>query len=187
MKTKPILTLLFCWFSLSTFAQTKFIAHKSHSGNMANFKFALKSDKFGLKFSNFGEAPEPEVKNAQLDTIIFLSENTAVMVTSTYCKWRKTDKQSNLWTQGRDTLHNHALFNKKHSVKHIKKVLKKKYHFKNPVKNIKFVDYSKQYKNKLEKSKKRNTILFITIITGVLLLISTIIWRLKVYVMSDKP
>ena len=173
---------------------------------MKNFKLALKSNKFGIKHSNFGMRPNPRIKNAQLDSIIFLSENTAVMVTSTYCKWREQDKKTTFWKAGRDTLRNHALFNKKHSVKHIKKVLKKKYHFKNSIKDVKFIDYSGKFEKKGEdKEEKRNTVaplqisqptqpphnpfllVMISIIAAIALLTGAIAWNLrKAGVLSHK-
>lgn len=51
MKIKHLLVSLFCLIGFYTSAQTKLIAHKSHSGSNATFKLALKS---GLKYSNFG-------------------------------------------------------------------------------------------------------------------------------------
>ena len=61
MKIKHLLVGLFCLLGFHSFAQTKLIAHKSHSGSNATFKLALKS---GLRYSNFGlhEFPVLEVK-----------------------------------------------------------------------------------------------------------------------------
>lgn len=188
-----------CLAVTSSFAQTKLIAHKSHSGNLKNFKLALKTNKFNLKHSNFGVAPRPQIKNAQLDSIVFLSKNVAIMYTSEYCKWRKTDKSHRLWKAGEDTLRNHTLFNKKHSVKHIRKVLKAQYHFQNPVKSVKFIDRTPhiQEKKKEEKSeeipKKHNRVLpvqitqpsdpflwtMIAIVAGISLLVGGVAWNLR--------
>lgn len=202
MKTKWYLMLWGCLAMTSSFAQTKLIAHKSHSGNLKNFKLAFKTNKFNPKYANFGVAPQPQVKNAQLDSIVFLSKNVAIMYTSEYCKWRKTDKSSRLWRAGKDTLRNHALFNQKNSVKHIRKVLKTQYHFQNPVKSIKFIDRTphiqeKQKEEKPEETpKKHNQVLpvhitqppgasdpflwtMIAIVAGISLLVGGIAWNLR--------
>lgn len=49
-----ILSLL---ISLSSFSQTKLIAHKSHSGSTREFKTSLKVSLFDSSTSNFGEIP----------------------------------------------------------------------------------------------------------------------------------
>ncbi|MBK8953484.1 MAG: hypothetical protein IPM85_15695 [Chitinophagaceae bacterium] len=43
-------------------AQTKKIAFKSHSGSAENFSIAFEENLFDMEFSNFGMAPQREVK-----------------------------------------------------------------------------------------------------------------------------
>ncbi len=136
-KIKRCLILL-CTFILPAFlfGQTKVIAHKSHSGNTGTFKIAYETGLFDIDNSNLGMAPEPTVRSASLDSLIFLSDTSAVMVTSQHCsRWERTTK----WSAGKDTLYNHFLFSKKNSIAYIKKYLKKNYHFQNPVDSVKFI------------------------------------------------
>lgn len=136
-KNKHCLFLLYT-FILPAFlmAQTKLIAHKSHSGSNETFKIAYETGLFDIENSNLGVAPEPTVRSASLDSLIFLSDTSAVMVTSQHCsRWERTTK----WSAGKDTLYNHFLFSKKNSIAHIKKYLKKNYNFQNPVDSIKFI------------------------------------------------
>ena len=103
-------------------AQTKKIAFKSHSGSIENFQLALNNELFNMDNSNFGRGPEPEVVSAELDSIIFVSDSVAVMVTSQHCKvWYKPSEKATLWKAGKDTLINHPLFSHKHSLDSIRK------------------------------------------------------------------
>lgn len=134
------LAIILSFLTQFAFAQTKWIAHKSHSGKRETFEAALKNGIFGLESSNFGQAPSPIVKNSQLDSVIFLSNKRVIMVTSNYCENSRTAK-STLWSAGRDTISNHPLFSRKHKLDSIKKVLSEQYYFQNRVENIKFVGY----------------------------------------------
>lgn len=93
---------------------------------------------FGMENSNFGHAPQREVKTAQLDSVIFISDSVAIMVTSEYCT--RTDRSGNkpvddpkLWKAGQEKVYNHPLFSKKHSLDSIKTVLKEQYNFNNEI------------------------------------------------------
>ena len=55
-------------------AQTKIIAHKSHSGSKQTFSKLLKENNLGDP--NFGVAPEVDIKRAQLDSLIFVNDTT---------------------------------------------------------------------------------------------------------------
>ncbi len=152
---RQLFVLLFCSFTVGLFAQTKKIAFKSHSGSDKNFAIALENNFFGLGNSNFGHAPQREVKTAQLDSVIFISDSVAIMVTSEYCT--KTDRSSNkpvdnpkLWKAGQEKVYNHPLFSKKHSLDSIKAVLKQQYNFNNEIEKTVFVGYD----NKKRKYKK---------------------------------
>jgi len=135
-----VLTLFFCLLFNTAFAQTKLIAHKSHSGNVENFKKSLTHDLFDIECSNFGVAPTRVVENADLDSLIFISDWMAVMVTSNHCTDTYTDKHS-LWRAGRDTVYHHALFSKQHSLDSIKLILQQQYFFNNPIDETIFIGY----------------------------------------------
>ena len=145
---KTILAIVLLVFTGTAFSQTKLIFHKSHSGSRASFVKTINSN-----YSNFGKAPIREVKNAMLDSVIFLSDTTAVMVTSEYCVRRgdyspvelegttKTRNQGKLWRAGRDTVYNHPLFSRKHSLDSIRMVVATEYYFKNNIDSVRFVGY----------------------------------------------
>ena len=136
------------------FSQTKLIAHKRHSGS--DFAFALKNNTADIKDSNFGEAPTARIRNAQLDSVIFIDNEKAVMVTSNYCREnfkRNTKDSISFWRAGKDTVYNHVLFSKKHQLDSIKQVLKTEYNFKNDIEKVVFVGYDNQ--KTLSKKKKK--------------------------------
>jgi hypothetical protein len=143
-------------------AQTKKIAFKSHSGTDENFKLAFNNNLFDMDGSNFGMAPQQTVRDAQLDSVIFVSDSVAIMVTSEYCtkvdRATKKKSQPELWTAGRETVYNHPLFSKKHSLDSIKKVLAQQYNFKNPAGKTIFVGYD----NKKRRNKNRSEVLPVT-------------------------
>jgi len=162
MKIKNLLTIFCLLTSLHLFSQTKLISHKSHSGSTANFATALESNLFDIKDSNFGVAPIREIKKAQLDSLIFLSDTSVIMVTSEVCGWiengipakkQKINGQK-LWTAGKDTVFHHQLFTRNNSIEKIKKKLKKEYFFKNPIDSVKFINHEIPEKEK-EKEKKQ--------------------------------
>ena len=154
-KIFPLLLTLFLSFQVQ--AQTKRIAHKSHSGSKATFKIALEKKLFDIERSNFGMAPLRTVRTAQLDTLKFISDSIAVMVTSEYCKqvdrFDDTEIRNSeiLWRAGTDTVYNHPLFSKQNNLEIIKKTLKEEYNFQNSVDSMVFIGYE----NKVVKPKKR--------------------------------
>jgi hypothetical protein len=147
MKKSITVLLLSIGFCISIYAQTKVISHKSHSGNKANFKAALNASIFDMSASNFGAAPIRIIRNAQLDSLIFLTDTSSVMITSETCweeeRGRNIDDKS-IWKAGKDTLDFHPLFTKKHSLDSIKKVLRKQYNFQNSVDSIVFIGYDNE-------------------------------------------
>lgn len=78
MNFRTSIFILFFFLSLAAIGQTKIIWHKSHSGNMETFKLALKSESFGLKYSNFGIATKP------MDTVIFIADTVIIAVSYNY-------------------------------------------------------------------------------------------------------
>lgn len=139
---KTSLTFSILLISCFTFlqAQTKLIAHKSHSGSFSNFKIALENNLFDMEASNFGAAPIELIQTARLDTLIYLSDSTAIMITSDICRQRRRGIES-LWKAGRDTVYYHPLFRLQHKKDSIKEVLDKTYHFKNPADSVVFIGY----------------------------------------------
>lgn len=166
MKIKNLFTLVCLLVSTHLLAQTKLIAHKSHSGRTSDFALALENNLFDMEASNFGVAPVYEVKNSQLDSLIFLSDTSVIMVTSEYCGWiqvgskNKKINDSRIWKAGKDTVFHHQLFSRKNSIHKIKKQLKKEYFFKNLVDSVKFINYEvpqkveEETKKQPQKSKK---------------------------------
>lgn len=154
-----IMRRLFCVFSLFLciqfgFSQTKLIAHKRHSGT--DFHYALSNNTSDIKDSNFGGIPTRRVKNAQLDSVIFIDDEKAVMITSEFCKeefYSKSKDSISFWSAGKDTVYNHMLFSKKHKLDSIKQVLKTQYHFKNDIDKVVFIGYDNG--KKVTKKKKK--------------------------------
>ncbi len=97
-----ILCLFILW-NISTQAQTKIIAHKSHSGKMETF--SAKGD------GNFGEI-EPPMK---IDTIIKISDTSVVQISR--MGWHHEDVMRIV-----DTIYNHGICNKPDvTIAHLKK------------------------------------------------------------------
>lgn len=156
---------LFLLLAIGTQAQTKVIAHKSISGSNASFAYSYTKGTSELDGSNFGMAPRQRVdfrntSRPQLDTVIFLSKTRAVMITSceAYKKDGKSYTPSPLWRPGRDTVFNHPLFSKNHSLDSIKDVLKSEYSFVNDIETTVFLGYDndKQQMRGWQKERRRN-------------------------------
>jgi hypothetical protein len=142
---RPILVIFFILAGASLFAQTKKIAFKSHSGNAGNFNTALENELFDMDNSNFGQGPQMDIKTAQLDSVIFVSDSEAIMITSTYCTMRYEPKEkSRLWNEGKQIVYHHPLFSRQHSLDSIKNVIREKYNFKNPVEKVVFIGYDNE-------------------------------------------
>ncbi len=102
--------------------------------------------------SNFGKAPIREVRSAMLDSVIYLTDTSAIMVTSDYClrngvytpvasQEMTTRNRGSLWRAGRDTVYNHPLFSRKHALDSIRTAIKSEYYFKNDIDSTQFVGY----------------------------------------------
>jgi hypothetical protein len=89
---KLILALLVAFATIGN-AQTKLISHKSHSGSNETFALAVENDLFDIVESNFGN-PIMTRDYKKLDSVIYLSENKVIRVTSEYTKrFRTTDRE----------------------------------------------------------------------------------------------
>jgi maltoporin len=139
-------------------AQTKKIAFKSHSGSAENFSIALENELFDMENSNFGMAPTEMIRHAQLDSVIFICDTVAIMVTSQYCTrvLRHSKEQMGqpfLWQPGKAEVKNHPLFSKQHSLDSIKKVIRTQYNFRNPVDKVVFIGYDNNKDQPCKKQK----------------------------------
>ncbi len=172
---RKIIPLTILLFSAYSFSQTKLISYRSHSGNTSFFKEAVEKNLFDMGLSNMGEVPIRRVTNAQLDTVIYVSPNKSVMVTSEYCDtfplMQYTDsltsdsvfenykiRGSRFWKAGKDTLYSHPLFSKKNKLDSIKHVLKHEYNFRNDIEDVIFIGFDNESKVSKEKKKKKGTI-----------------------------
>jgi len=171
---KKLIYTAVLFIAFQSFSQTKLISHKSHSGNNNLFKISVENNLFDISGSNFGEAPMRIIKNAQLDTLVFIDNDKVVMITSEYCKDQfgskivtisngKDERPSNelgvFWKSGKDTLVNHPLFSRKNSLDSIKKVLTEEYFFKNNIEDVVIIGHESNYHNtiKSKKEKKKTT------------------------------
>ena len=150
MKLPALITALL--ISIITFAQTKEIAFKSHSGNMKNFTISLGNNIFSNEGSNFG-LPERTLYQ-HLDSIIYLSREKAVVVMTTYRSdfMAPRDSAKFLYHHA-DTLINHPLYSQKHSLDSIKKVLERNRDFENKTSEIIFIGYDNN-QPKIKKAKE---------------------------------
>lgn len=144
----------------TSYAQTKRIAFKSHSGNSEHFKQALSAALFENEGSNFGIAPERYVTFAHLDTVIFINDTTVELVTSHHSNFvddYRTSTHPNLWKPGHETVVNHPVFNSEKTIEEMKEIVQKTYHFKNDISKVVFIGEPKAVKKNI-KSKQKNTL-----------------------------
>lgn len=141
MKTILITVLLLC--AGTAISQTKLIFHKSHSGSRTSFVKSINGNS-----SNFGVLREPDVKTAALDSVIYLTDTSAIMVTKVCSRYQlyhqPGDEKQGLngnWYPGRDTVYFHPLFSKKHALDSIRMVVSTEYFFRNDIDSTKFIGY----------------------------------------------
>lgn len=153
MKISHFLFSLIFLNSTVSQSQTRLIAHKSHSGSKRTFARALENTKSSILTSNFGMAPQRFVRNSNLDSVILLSNNTAIMVTSESCNWEEFDgrdkSSKQLWSAGRDTVYDHPVFTSKNSLSTIKHTLKEEYFFSNPINSIVFIGFDSTFQKEI--------------------------------------
>jgi hypothetical protein len=162
---KKITCSILLFLSAICFSQTKLISHKSHSGSDENFRKALEGSLFDIGDSNLGVAPNRYERNANLDSVIYVSDNKVILVTSEHC--RNVDRgdykilDSNVWRAGRENVYNNPLFSKNHALDSIKNVLKEQYSFQNDINKTVFVGFDNDEKPmKKSKNKKKSLIPF---------------------------
>jgi hypothetical protein len=125
-------------------AQTKLISYKSHSGDMKYFEKSIVENSFSTNYSNLGMAPERYVTNSKLDSVIIIDDKKSVIVTSTFCKTRRSENPEK-WRPGRDTVYNHQVFSND-NIEGMKKTLKETYNFQNDIDSTVFLKYDKKTK-----------------------------------------
>jgi hypothetical protein len=157
IQMRNVLLFFGCFFSVVCFSQTKLISHKSHSGNDTAFKVAIEENLFDIDNSNLGVAPNRYERNAVLDSVIYVSDDKVILVTSQFCI--ESDREnykilsSKKWSAGRETVFHHKLFSKKHALDSIKDVLKTQYSFRNDIDKVIFVGYDNEAETTKRKKK----------------------------------
>lgn len=125
-------------------SQTKLISYKSHSGDMKYFEKSMVEDSYNTNYSNLGVRPERYVTNSKLDSVIIIDDKKSIIVTSAFCKTRRSDSPEK-WRPGRDTVYNHAIFSND-NIDNLKKELKENYNFQNDIDSTVFLKYDKKTK-----------------------------------------
>lgn len=121
-------------------AQTREIAFKSHSGNMANFSDAATHHFFGTDNADFG-LPENPITQF-LDSVIYISETKTLLVIRQYNRRYNEPLDSMRFQFVRhDTVYRDPLYSQVHSLDSIRQVLKAQGWYKNKVRSIVFVGY----------------------------------------------
>lgn len=146
-KLKLIIVLFFIALT-SSFAQTKIVAHKSHSGSKNTFLKAYKNNLFDNKQSNFGLPGNTNI--VVLDSVIALNNSVTILkmresiVCYPFGTSYKDLKKSDFKTKT-ITLKNDKIFNRKNSVKFIKSSNEmKSIKFNNSIEEVVFVGFKKR-------------------------------------------
>lgn len=122
--------------ALSASAQTKWIAHKSHSGSMETYRAGLGQHWGDEENSNFGLYIEH-----YLDSVIAVNDTTTIMVRSTGTRPGARNR-----VMVRDTVYRLAGTGSKHPLKKIKDSLQKHSYYDNPIDSTKFIGFDKEKK-----------------------------------------
>ncbi len=150
MKINIVLLLLFT--TIFCHAQTKVIAHKSHSGSAHSFKKAYQNNLFDINRSNYGLPDRSNI--IILDTIIAVNDSLTIlkMRESNVCYPYGTDykdlKKSDFKSKT-VTLTNHHILNKSTNVASIKNRRENLYiensyiAFDNPIEKVVFIGFKK--------------------------------------------
>jgi hypothetical protein len=149
-KSKAMKISILLLIILTTFlsqAQTKVIAHKSHSGSRNSFMKAYQKNLFDINRSNFGLPGNKTI--VVLDKVVALNDSITVLkmresvvcypFQMSYKKLKDSDFKPKV-----DTLKNHKIFNRKNSVAAIKAF--KNYYpvqFNNSIDSVSFIGFRK--------------------------------------------
>lgn len=165
-------------------SQTDIIEYRSHSGNMTLFTKFSTPIIDGVT-TNFGMVANYIIRTAALDTVKFLKDGKAVMVTSEYCRdefqmyldenGEVVNEKENLWNAGADTMLNHPLFSHQHSLDSIKLVLASQYNFQNSIDSVVFIGFDNliqegnETEQELKKVKKETDQFGLPLLIGIIL------------------
>jgi hypothetical protein len=89
---KLILAFLVAFATIGN-AQTKLISHKSHSGSNETFALAVENDLFDIGESDFGLWSMEIEDVVKLDSVIYISENKVIRVSSEYTLRYRTGRK----------------------------------------------------------------------------------------------
>lgn len=134
-------------FTSFSFAQTKLIAHKSHSGTKMTFRIAYEHNLFQLNQSNFGL---PGNKNiVLLDSVIVINDSVTLLKLreSVVCFPFNTNYKNVKPTDfNKKTIQviNHKVFNKKNTITTIKSMQYFGINFSNSIDEVVFIGFKKK-------------------------------------------
>lgn len=146
MKIKILFFLIL--IATASQAQTKVIAHKSHSGSNKSFSKAYKNSLFDISSSNFGL---PEHKIIVLDTVIALDDSHVILKIResigsfpVRMDYRDIDKSA---FRTKTKIIKDSLFNAKNSISYIKLAPPYRYplYFVNPIESVVFIGFKKPF------------------------------------------
>lgn len=151
-------TILFILFFITTisFAQTKVIAHKSHSGSKSTFSKAYNKNLFDIRNSNFGL---PTHHIVILDTVIAIDKSHSILkmrisideyTEQQKSNYKNLDNYKNLGDSKfryKTKIISDSLFNKNNSVDYIKLAPPYRYpiYFVNPIGSVVFIGFKKPF------------------------------------------
>lgn len=138
-------------------AQTKLIAHKSHSGSDADFAWVLRDDPSAYINDNFGVVgDEPKVVFA-LDSVIRVNDTTTVMVISSDVYYTYKANRVEKAPSYHDTVYHHPALQGKRSLSDARKaMIKHGNQYANPIDSVKFIGFDEE---KTPGKKNRNSML----------------------------
>ena len=164
---KTLLSIALLSIATCSFGQTDIIEMKSRNASLKKYMRTFHSSDSDHVPSNFGMIPTPEIRTAVLDSVKAISDSVSVVYTSNYCRrvneplkiefytdsngvQRKIEEPAQtyqnprigrLWQAGADTVTNHPIFTKRHSLDSVKEVIDRSYHFNLPSDSIRFIGF----------------------------------------------
>lgn len=164
---QTLLSIVLLSITTCSLGQTDIIEMKSRNASLKKYKRTFHSSDNDHALTNFGMAPMPEIRTAVLDSVKAISDSVSVVYTSNYCSrgyqpldvelfidsnevQREVEKPTRiypkprvgrLWKPGADTVTNHPIFTKRHSLDSVKEVIDRSYHFNLPSDSIRFIGF----------------------------------------------
>ena len=121
-------------FSVNSFAQTKLISFRSHSGNNAHFRTAIEKDLFDMGNSNFGI-----VEMEKIDSVVMISNNRIIVARRFYGTGSKNHQQDTLTSANAREIFAAT------SMQSLKAALQRKYR-KASLDNVLFIGFDRRFK-----------------------------------------